>query len=149
MLTIVNDVPEIRRMSLWLEAAFRELGLPAEWIFKFELSAGEAVANIISYAFPDDSLHEIFLRLSFNGSLASLEIEDDGIPFNPLDAPEYVQPASLEEAKLGGLGIELMRRHMDECNYVRHNGRNVLKMTAIVPRSGDLEPASAGRLRAT
>jgi serine/threonine-protein kinase RsbW len=135
MLTIVNHVPEIRRMSLWLDAASRQLGLPAELLFKFDLCANEAVANIISYAFLDDDLHEIFLRLSLIGSLASLEIEDDGIPFNPLDAPEHVQPASLEEAQLGGLGIKLIRRHMDQCNYVRRNGRNVLKMTAIVPQS--------------
>ena len=135
MLTIVNHVPELRRMSLWLDAASRQLGLPAGWLFKFDLCAGEAVTNIISYAYPDDSLHEIFLRMSFNGSSASLEIEDDGIPFNPIDAPEHVQPASLEEAKLGGLGIKLMRRNMDQYNYVRRNGRNVLKMTAIIPQS--------------
>ena len=135
MLTIVNHVPELRRMSLWLDAASRQLGLPAEWIFKFDLCADEAVTNIISYAFPDDGMHEIFLRLSLIGSLASLEIEYDGIPFNPFDAPEHVQPASLEEAEVGGLGIELMRRNMDECNYVRRNCKNVLKMTAIVPRS--------------
>jgi serine/threonine-protein kinase RsbW len=139
LLTIVNHVPEIRRMSIWIDAASRQLGLPAGWISKFDLCANEAVANIISYAFPDDGMHEISLRLSFNGSSASLDIEDDGIPFNPLDVPEYVQPASLEEAPIGGLGIVMIRRNMDECKYIRRNGKNVLKMTVVASRPRDLD----------
>lgn len=139
LLTINNHASEIRRMSLWLDAAFRQLGLPAELLSKFDLCADEAVTNIISYAFPENGAHEISLRLSVINMMASLEIEDDGIPFNPLDAPEHVQPASLEEANIGGLGVELIRRFMDECNYARHNGRNVLKMTAIVPQTGALK----------
>lgn len=125
-------------MSLWLDAAFRQLGLPAALLFKFDLCANEAVTNIISYAFPENGRHEISVRMSFIDLVASLEIEDDGIPFNPLDAPQHVQPASLEEAKIGGLGIDLIRRFMDECTYVRHNGRNLLKMTVIIPQKGDL-----------
>lgn len=126
-------------MSLWLDATSRQLGLPAELLFKFDLSANEAVTNIISYAFPENGIHEISLRLSVTKLAASLEIEDDGIPFNLLEAPGHVQPASLEEAHIGGLGIDLIRDFMDECHYVRHNGRNVLKLTVNVPQAGDLE----------
>jgi serine/threonine-protein kinase RsbW len=70
--------------------------------------------------------------------MVSLDIEDDGVAFNPFDAPQHVQPASLEEANIGGLGIALMRRLMDECTYARRGGRNVLEMAAIVPQSGNL-----------
>jgi len=121
-------------MSQWLNAAFRHLKLPEILLFKFDLCANEAVTNIISYAFPENGIHEISLRMSFINLVASLEIEDDGIPFNPLDAPQHIQPASLEEAKIGGLGIDLIRHLMDECTYARHNGRNVLKMIVNVPK---------------
>lgn len=134
-LTIHNHISEIRRMSQWLDAASRQFGLPAELLFKFDLCANEAVTNIISYAFPENGNHEISLRLSVINLVASLEIGDDGIPFNPLAAPEHVQPASLEEANIGGLGIDLIRRFMDECKYARHNGRNVLKMAVNVPQT--------------
>jgi len=126
-------------MSLWIDAASRQLGLPAGWISKLDLCANEAVANIISYAFPDEGMHEISMRLSFNGSSASLEIEDDGIPFNPLVAPEHVQPASLEEVLIGGLGIKMIRRYMDKCKYIRRKGKNVLKMTVVASQPRDLD----------
>jgi serine/threonine-protein kinase RsbW len=138
LITINNQVSEIRRVGEWLDASFRQLGLPADLLFKFDLCAEEAVTNTISYAFPENGAHEISLRLSVCGAMVCLEFEDDGVAFNPLDAPQHVQPASLEEANIGGLGIALMRRLMDECTYARQDGRNVLKMTATVPPSGVL-----------
>jgi serine/threonine-protein kinase RsbW len=131
-LTIHNQISEIRRMSQWLEDASQQLGVPADSSFKFDLCANEAVTNVISYAFPENGDHEIILRLSVDQQVASLEIEDDGTPFNPLDTPDHVQPASLEEASIGGLGIDLIRRMMDECNYAYRNGKNILRMTVLL-----------------
>lgn len=135
-LIINNHVSEIRRMSEWLDAALHQLAVPAELLFRFDLSANEAVTNIICYAYPENGSHEITLQLSVSAAAVSLTIEDDGAPFNPLAAPPHVQPASLEEASIGGLGIDLIRRFMDDCAYVRRNGRNVLKMSvAVAPAS--------------
>lgn len=127
-------------MSEWLDAALRKLAVPADVLFRFDLSANEAVTNIISYAYPENSNHEIMLQLSAVGSAVSLQIEDDGAPFNPLAAPPHVQPASLEEASIGGLGIDLIRRYMDDCVYARRNGRNVLRLSVVVPPT-DTQPA--------
>jgi anti-sigma regulatory factor (Ser/Thr protein kinase) len=136
LFTINNQVSEIRRVGEWLDEAFRQLELPSDLLFKFDLCAEEAVTNTISYAYPENGVHEITLRLLVSNLVVSLEIEDDGVAFNPLDTPQHVQPASLEEANIGGLGIALMQRLMDECTYVRKAGRNVLKMIASVPPSG-------------
>jgi len=125
---------EIRRMSLWLDTEIRQLGLSEDLLFNFDLCANEAVANIISYGYPENGLHKISLQLSSVDGSVSLEIRDDGIPYNPLERPPHVQPASLEEAKIGGLGVDLIQIFMDECSYVRRNGRNVLKMTAHIPQ---------------
>jgi serine/threonine-protein kinase RsbW len=138
LFSINNQVSEIRRMGEWLDAAFRQLGLPADLLFRFYLCSEEAVTNTISYAFPENGFHEISLRLSVIKSMVCLEIEDDGVAFNPLDAPARVQPASLEEADIGGLGIALIQRLMDECTYSRQGGRNVLRMTATVPQLADI-----------
>lgn len=119
-------------MSLWLDAEIRQLRFSEDLLFNFDLCANEAVANIISYAYPENGLHKISLQLSSVDSSVSLEIEDDGIPFNPLERSPHLQPASLEEAKIGGLGVDLIRHFMDECSYVRHNGKNVLKMTTHI-----------------
>jgi serine/threonine-protein kinase RsbW len=64
----------------------------------------------------------------------SLQIEDDGIAFNPLEVPERVAPTSLEDAPIGGLGVALIRKTMERCEYARRGGRNVLRLSATLPR---------------
>ncbi len=132
---IPNDLSALREMSDWLESTIQRLEMPEPLVFRFDLCANEAVTNVISYAYPENGAHEIGLRLFRENDALCLEIADDGIPpFNPMDRPEHVRPASLEEAGIGGLGVDLIRRFMDECHYARHAGRNVLTLVAHVER---------------
>lgn len=129
-LTVRNDVSELRRMSAWLAQSARDCGLPPERVFELDLCANEALANIISYAYEQAGSHEISLRLCAGGGGASLEIEDDGQPFNPLDAALAPPPASLAGAAIGGLGLKLIRGMAGKCAYQRRGGKNVLTITA-------------------
>lgn len=61
------------------------------------------------------------------------EVEDDGRPFNPLEAPEPDLAAPVEERKVGGLGIHLIRNMMDHLEYRRLQGTNLLVMKKKVP----------------
>lgn len=142
-LTIPNRLAEIPRMSAWLESALLGLGLPDRLRFKFDLCANEAVTNIISYGYADDAIHEIRLRLQAGAEAVTLEIEDDGAAFNPLTRPVHVPVSSLEDALIGGLGIDLMRSFMDECSYARRDGRNILSMTAFRPPPGQANRSAA------
>jgi anti-sigma regulatory factor (Ser/Thr protein kinase) len=120
-------------MSLWLTGSLGRCGLSRELQFKFDLCANEAVTNIISYAFPATGEHEIFLSLCVDEGKAKLEIEDDGIAFNPLLVPAHTQPKSLREAKVGGLGIDLIRHYMDQVDYSRAKKINRLTMQINLP----------------
>jgi serine/threonine-protein kinase RsbW len=53
-------------------------------------------------------------------------VEDDGQPFNPLEAPEVDTTKPLEERTIGGLGIHIVRKLMDGLEYQRHEGKNLL-----------------------
>lgn len=119
-------------MSAWLDETIRRLGGPEGLVFNFDLCANEAVTNIISYAYTNNGAHDIVLKLTMQNKTLILEIEDDGVPFNPLDKPEHVSPASLDDAEIGGLGIDLIRKFMDECNYTRQRGKNILRMVAYI-----------------
>jgi anti-sigma regulatory factor (Ser/Thr protein kinase) len=62
-----------------------------------------------------------------------LRFEDDGIAFDPLQAPEPNTPSSIDEAVPGGLGIKLLRGHCRSAHYRRLGDRNVLTV-GISPR---------------
>jgi anti-sigma regulatory factor (Ser/Thr protein kinase) len=57
-----------------------------------------------------------------------VEVFDDCRPFNPLERPEVDTTKPLEEKPIGGLGVHLMRKFMDELDYRREEGKNVFRM---------------------
>ncbi len=129
-LIIGNEMTELRRMSEWLVASGLASGIPQDVLFKLDVCANEAVTNIISYAYDDSERHDITLDLIKTATGACLIIRDDGKPFNLLEAPPHHQPASLADARIGGLGIHLIRGLMSQCAYERENGINVLRLEA-------------------
>ena len=129
-LIIRSELAELRRMSEWLVAKGEASGIPRDVLFRLEVCANEAVTNIISYAYEDSTSHDIALELNTTATGTSLIIQDDGKPFDMLEAPEHCQPASLADAKIGGLGLPLIRRLMSHCAYRRENGCNLLRLYA-------------------
>lgn len=132
-LDIPNRVTSIRLVTAWISDSLKSAGFPKDLSFNLELCAEEAITNIISYGYQDDIEHQIVLQLDLGNNRVSLEIKDDGNPFNPLEMPVHVAPQGLADAKVGGLGVELVRKMMDECSYVRERNCNILKMTACLP----------------
>jgi anti-sigma regulatory factor (Ser/Thr protein kinase) len=125
-IVIVNEVTELRRMTQWLWTAAAGAGIAERLVHILDVCANEAVANIISYAYDDAVRHEIALDLSKTASGARLVIRDDGRAFDVSKAPAPATPASLDDARIGGLGIHLIRRMTSRCDYRRENGFNVL-----------------------
>jgi serine/threonine-protein kinase RsbW len=60
--------------------------------------------------------------------LVTVKIEDDGVPFNPLEKVDPDFPENVESAKIGGLGILIIRKLMDNVSYERKPGKNKLTM---------------------
>jgi anti-sigma regulatory factor (Ser/Thr protein kinase) len=61
-------------------------------------------------------------------NVLTIKIEDDGVPFNPLKKKDPEFPADLMDTRIGGLGIHIVRKLMDDIHYKRKRGWNSLKM---------------------
>ena len=119
----------IRRFGAWH-------GMPEDTIFVVNLSLDELVTNIVVHGGQGDlRVHEIMLRIRTEQDKVSIEIEDDGRAFNPLDAPEPDLSASLMDREPGGLGIHLARSLMDQILYQRVGQRNLLTLTKRIHRA--------------
>lgn len=127
-LRIENDLDSLRPMSAWVAESCKALGLPAELSYRFDLVANEAVANTISYGYAPGARGAIDLHLDTAHGHAILIIEDDGAAFNPLELAEPQPALSIEDSRVGGLGVALIRRSMALCDYQRRGGHNVLTL---------------------
>jgi len=123
-----NQLSEIERLARIVDDFGRRHGIEAQIIYNMKLALDEILTNIISYAYDDAKEHIIVIRLSLDQEKWTVEVEDDGRLFNPLNAPEPDTKQLLGERPIGGLGIHLVRKLIDELEYRRQNDRNILVM---------------------
>jgi serine/threonine-protein kinase RsbW len=90
--------------------------LPDAARYNVELAFEEIVANIVRHGQPTA---DIDVTIFFGNADTILTFEDDGIPFNPCEHAVPSTPASLDEAKVGGLGIPLVKAISTRMEYER------------------------------
>ena len=88
----------------------------------------EVFINVANYAYPNkEGIVEIKISFNENENVIAFEIIDEGIPFNPLNKPDP-DTLSAEERNIGGLGIFITKKTMDDVIYSYENNKNILKM---------------------
>ena len=111
-----------------LQEFARSAHLPPSVLQAADLCLEEHITNVIQYGLPGCGLRAIAVHLALDQDCFVVEVKDDGKPFNPLNNPEVNTAIPLENRPVGGLGIHLMRRFMDELDYRRESGQNILTM---------------------
>lgn len=128
--------------TAWLATLAAEQGWPARATFGLTLSLDEAMTNILMHGFADAPATFVpHLRLECLASTteAVIRISDNGKPFDPNTIAPPDAATSLDEAKIGGHGMQLMRHYLKRLAYTRSADENHLLLVADV--SGDAAPA--------
>jgi serine/threonine-protein kinase RsbW len=136
----MSQAPHVLRFPATIEAfeeaalALRSLldaqgatGLPR---FHVELAFEEIATNIIRYGSPSG---DVEVTVVFGEDDIVLTFEDDGVPFDPAGQPLPAVPASIDEARVGGLGLVLVRKISTRLTYTRtaaHRNRLTLAIPA-------------------
>jgi serine/threonine-protein kinase RsbW len=131
-LVLGNDVAELERLAGWIEGFTRQ-GTSPDVSFAVQLCLEEAVANIIMYGAAKNDALVIAVELERNCGTLVARIEDNGRQFDPTRAPPPAPAASLDEAKVGDVGIHLMRSFASGMDYERRDGRNRLTLRFVEP----------------
>ncbi len=126
--TLPNDTAALPRLTDAVTEFCAAHNLNARCCHDLNLALEEAVSNIMLYAYDDDAPHTILVRLTVDGTAVRATIEDDGVAFNPLNAPTPDLDAPIEQRQIGGLGIFFVQELMDEVTYARRDGKNVLQL---------------------
>jgi len=107
-------------------------GLHPQRLMQLQLAVEEAVVNICEYAY-EVPPGEFTVRIRPESSRFVVEIVDEGVPFDPLNVKEPDLRAGVADRPIGGLGILLVRRVMDEVSYRRDGSHNIL--TLVIKRT--------------
>ena len=127
-LRVRNRVTEIDRVNASFNEFADQRRIPPTIRQKVNMLFDELLNNIITYAFEDDADHEIEIRVELVGLRLSITIADDGTPFDPFALPDPDTTLPLDRRSVGGLGIHLVRKVMDETSYERLGTKNVVTL---------------------
>jgi len=127
-LIVTNDPHDIRRVNEFVLKVAAEHKLSEADTFAIRLAVEEACLNVMKYGFPTGEKSEISLKFEFDKDKVTITIVDRGVPFDPTKVKLPNVNAPLEERKVGGLGIYLIKNVMDEVHYERKGDMNVLRL---------------------
>ena len=103
------------------------LGVDKKIAYKIHLALDELLTNIVSYAYDHDHGEvEITYEVVKEPKAIVITLSDEGKEFNPLALDEPDTSLSLEDRKIGGLGVFLAKNALDELTYHRENNKNIL-----------------------
>jgi anti-sigma regulatory factor (Ser/Thr protein kinase) len=129
-----DNLDEIRE---FVGEVARQGGFSEKEIYSIQLAADEASSNIIEHAYVGVGDGKIEIDCSMSETEMKIVMRDHGKSFDPSTVPEPNIKADLSERKIGGLGMYLMRKLMDDVSYESSSETgNVLTMIKRIGAGG-------------
>ena len=131
-LTVPARTEALEDVQAFLEEQLEGRNCAPRLRMQLSLVAEEVFVNIAHYAYPDGAGNAVIGVQIDDGAVLTLRFSDWGIPFDPLAQPEADITLSAQERPIGGLGIFLTRKIMDEAAYTYADGQNILTLRKIL-----------------
>ncbi len=127
--TYVATIDNVTRAIDFIDAELDKRMCPLKIQHQIDIALEELLVNICRYAYAgQDKSGEMRVSYVYMGNPSSIivELADQGVPFDPLKREDPVKPTSIGETGIGGLGIFMVKKSMDDITYAYHEGSNVL-----------------------
>ena len=122
-----NKLSEIKKLETVLNTFHNaNSSISRKTILNMNLILEELITNTINYGYEDHFDHKIKLFLRLDKNQLHAQIEDDGIPFNPVEFDVSIDNDSIETAAIGGLGIRFIKKLASSIDYKRKDNHNIV-----------------------
>ena len=126
-ITFKAAVESIPAVTEFVDGILEENNCSMKAQMQLRIAIDELFSNIAHYAYPEGE-GEATVAADFDEPqrMLALTFIDSGIPYNPLEKEDPDITLSAEERQIGGLGIMMVRKTMDDMTYAYRDGQNVL-----------------------
>lgn len=124
---------ELPRVAEAVEQMAERDDWPPKLLFQVNLVLEELALNVMTHGRAGGARH-LDVILGSAPDAITVEMVDDGPRFDPLaEAPEFDPDLPIEERRIGGVGVHLVRTLVDDASYRYEDGRN--RVTLVIPRN--------------
>ena len=127
-LTIPATVENIETVTAFVNGKLEEINCPRKAQMQIDIAIDELFGNIAHYAYnPETGPATVRVEVTEAPISVIITFIDRGVPYDPLkDDPDVT--LSAEERAIGGLGIFMVKKTMDEITYEYRDGQNILRI---------------------
>ena len=128
-LTVEAKDENLAQVLAFVDEQLEALDCPPKTQMQVDVAVEEIFVNIAHYAYaPETGKATIRVETQADPKRARITLLDRGVPYDPLARPDPDVTLSLEDRQIGGLGIYMVKKSMDEVKYEYRDGQNVLTM---------------------
>lgn len=128
-LTISAKIENIAEVTAFVDRQLEELDCPMKAQMQIDIAIDELFGNIAHYAYnPEVGPATVRVEVLDEPLAVVITFIDKGIPYDPLARNDPDLSLSAEEREIGGLGIYMVKKSMDEITYEYQDGHNILKI---------------------
>lgn len=128
-LNISATVENIETVTNFVNEQLEALDCPMKAMMQIDIAIDELFGNIAHYAYnPDVGSATVRVEVQEEPLAVIITFIDGGVPYDPLAAADPNTTLSAEERQIGGLGIYIVKKSMDEISYEYKDGKNVLSI---------------------
>jgi anti-sigma regulatory factor (Ser/Thr protein kinase) len=144
-LTVTSELDKLAAIASFIKQATTNMGMDEDGTYAMELAVDEACTNVMDYAYQGQSGHPVTIECRDEGGNCVVVIRDCGRPFDPSRIPSPDLRAPVSRRKVGGLGIYIMRKLMDDVRFRFDpaTGNELILVKAIHPVVPVLKTATA------
>jgi len=126
-LTIAATVENIGTVTAFVDEQLESLDCPTKAQMQIDIAIDELFGNIAHYAYtPEVGNATVRVEVEKEPMAVVITFLDQGVPYDPLTAEDPDTTLSADERKIGGLGIFMVKKSMDEIDYKYQDGQNIL-----------------------
>jgi len=143
-LTVPAKIEHLEEVLSFAESEMQSVDTDKKTQYSLNTVIEEIFVNIASYAYPSDTSFtsnaslarlyegEITISISVDTGMFIVEFRDEGIPYNPLAKADPDITLSADEREIGGLGIIMVKKLMDDVRYEHRDGCNILTISVRI-----------------
>ena len=124
-LTIEATVENLATVTEFITSSLEEKNCSMKTIMQMELVIEEIFVNVASYAYRPN-VGNVTIYKEFDNQSITVSFVDSGVDYNPLEHEDPDTNAEIEDRDIGGLGIFLIKKNVDEISYERKDEQNIL-----------------------
>ncbi len=127
-LTIDATVENIATVTEFVNAQLEQSGCPPKIQMQIDIAIDELFGNIAHYAY-DPDVGPATVRVEVDEEpCVIITFIDNGVPYDPLGKEDPDITLSAEERGIGGLGVYMVKKSMDDVSYEYRDGQNILRI---------------------